>query len=285
MILMKGLQAKTVSNGSMEPKWIGVICLSLALHMGVLSLLLFAPDPFSTRKVSGPTVYEVNLVSLPTAKPKAPAKTVQADTGAKALPASKETVAAKRISTPPVEKKPVVIGKRTVERKKAVPRTEPKPEKPKVSPSKLIDQAVAKIKKNVRTQKKDQHLDQAISKIQNSVSKSETAGSGGAPVEGFAIRIYQMEVEERIKSNWQYPVNLTSPSKRKDLLATVVVNVSQDGTILKSWFIDRSGNAIFDASVMKAVDRSNPLPPFPEGYNKRQDEVEIRFNLSELEEN
>ncbi len=269
----------------MESRWVGVISLSLILHMGVLSLLLFAPDPFSSRKISGPTVYEVNLVSLPAAKPKAPEKAVQSESAAKPLSVPKETVAAKRISTPPVEKKPVVIGKRTVERKKSIPKPKPKPEKPKVSPSKLIDQAVAKIKKNVRTQKKDQHLDQAISKIQNSVSKSETAGSGGAPVEGFAIRIYQMEVEERIKSNWQYPVALTSPSKRKDLVATVVVNVSQDGTILKSWFTDRSGNAIFDTSVMKAVDRSNPLPPFPEGYNKRQDEVEIRFNLSELEEN
>ena len=269
----------------MEPKWAGVIFLSLLLHVGVLSFLLFAPDPFSTRKMTGPTVYEVNLVSLPAAKPKTPAKTVQSESSAKSLPVPKETVAAKRISTPPVEKKPVVIGKRTVERKKTVPETPPKPEKPKVSPSKLIDQAVAKIKRTVRTQKSDQHLDRAISKIENNVSKSEPAGSGGAPVEGFAIRIYQMEVEERIKSNWQYPVNLTSPSKRKDLVATVVVKVSQDGTILKSWFIDRSGNAIFDASVTKAVDRSNPLPPFPEGYNKRQDEVEIRFNLSELEEN
>ncbi len=269
----------------MEPRWAGVILLSLLLHMGVLSLLFFSLDPFSARKMSGPTVYEVDLVSLPTAKAKTPAKTVQSESAAKVLPTPKETVAAKRISTPPVEKKPVVIGKRTVERKKAVPETPPKPEKPKVSPSKLIDQAVAKIKKNVRTQENDQHLDRAISKIEKDVGKSGMAGSGGAPVEGFAIRIYQMEVEERIKSNWQYPVNLTSPSKQKDLVATVVVEVSQDGTILKSWFMDRSGNAIFDASVMKAVDRSNPLPPFPEGYNKRQDEVEVRFNLSELEDN
>ncbi|MCF8130389.1 MAG: TonB family protein [Deltaproteobacteria bacterium] len=283
---MEGLQVKTMSDRSMEPKWAGVIFLSLLLHMGILSLLLFTPDPFSARKMSGPTVYEVNLVSLPAAKPKAPAKTktVQTESAAKPLPAPKETVAAKRISTPPVEKKPVIIGKRTVERKKAAPKRPPKPEKPKVSPTKLIDQAVATIKRNARTQKKDQHLDRAISKIEKNVGKSGMAGSGG-PMEGFAIRIYQMEVEERIKSNWQYPVNLTSPSKRKDLVATVVVKVNQDGTILKSWFMDRSGNGIFDASVMKAVDRSNPLPPFPEGYNKRQDEVEVRFNLSELEEN
>ena len=281
---MEGLQKKTMSDRSRELRWGRFIFLSFLLHLCALSLFLFVPDSASTRKISGPTVYEVNLVNLPAAKPKTPARAVQSKAAGKTVPSSKKAVAAKRISTPPKKDKPVVIGKRTVERKKSVPKKPPKTKKPKVSPSKLIDQAVAKIKRNVKTKKKDQHLDRAISNIQNRVQKSETAGSGGTSVEGIAIRIYQMEVEERIKSNWQYPVALTSPSKRKDLVATVVIKVRQDGTILKSWFIDRSSNAIFDASAIKAVDRSNPLPPFPEGYNKRQDEVEIRFNLSELEE-
>ena len=282
---MERLQVKTMSDRSRELRWGRFIFLSLLLHLCALSLLLFVPDSASTRKISGPTVYEVNLVNLPAAKSKAPAKAVQSEAATKKVTDSKKAVAAKRISTPPKKEKPVIIGKRTVERKKSAPKKTPKPKKPKVSPSKLIDQAVAKIKRNVKTNKNDQHLDRAISNIQNSVKKSGTAGSGGAPAEGIAIRIYQMEVEEQIKSNWQYPVALTSPSKRKDLVATVVVKVRQDGTILKTWFIDRSGNAIFDASAIKAVERSNPLPPFPEGYNKRQDEMEIRFNLSELEEN
>jgi colicin import membrane protein len=282
---MEGLQVKTRSDRALEPRWSRFIFLSLLLHLVALSLLLFVPDPTSTRKMSGPTVYEVNLVNLPAAKPKASAKSVQPKRTAKKASSSKKSVATKRIRTPQKKEKPVIIGKRTVERKKTTPKKKPTPKKPKVSPSKLIDQAVAKIKKNVRTQKKEQHLDRAISKIQNNVERSETVGSGGSSVEGISIRIYQMEVEERIKSNWQYPVALTNPSKRKDLVSTVVIKVSQDGTILKSWFIDRSNNAIFDASVIKAVERSNPLPPFPDGYNKRQDEMEIRFNLSELEEN
>ena len=178
----------------------------------------------------------------------------------------------------------MIIGKRTVERKKKAPKKSSKPKKPSVSPSKLIDQAVAKIKKNVDNKKDDRRLDRAISGIENRVKDAETAGSGGTSSTGIAIRMYQMEVEARIKSNWQYPVALISPAKRKGLETTVVVKVKNDGTILKSWVLDRSGNAVFDGSVIKAVDRSNPLPPFPQGYNKSHDEVEIRFNLSELEE-
>ncbi len=280
---MKGLQVKTRLDQSREPRWRRVIILSLALHLVVFALLLFFPDPTPTRKMNGPTVYEVNLVALPAVKPKSAPKPTVSERVERKASTSVSAAPAKRISPPIREEKPVIIGKRVVERKKKAPEKLPKPKKAQISPSKLIDQAVAKIKKNVRTQKDDRRLDRAISKIQTRLNESETTGSEGTPLEGIAFRVYQMEVEARIKSNWQYPVALISPAKRKDLAATVVIKVSQDGTILKSWFLDRSSNVVFDGSVMKAVDRSNPLPPFPEGYKKSQDEMEIRFNLSELE--
>jgi hypothetical protein len=104
----------------MEPGWGRFIVLSILLHLGVLSLLLFVPDPASMRKLGRPTVYEVDLVSLPAAKPSASAKAVQSkraiqsERAAKKVTRSKKAVAAKRISTPKMKKKPVIIGKRTV---------------------------------------------------------------------------------------------------------------------------------------------------------------------------
>ncbi|MCP4577524.1 MAG: hypothetical protein GY846_14710, partial [Deltaproteobacteria bacterium] len=118
---MKGLQVKTRSNRAMEPKMSRFIFLSLLLHLGALSLLLFVPDFTSTRKMSGPTVYEVNLVNLPAAKPRASAKSVQPERTTKKVSSSKKSVEAKRISTPQKNEKPVIIGKRTVERKKSTP--------------------------------------------------------------------------------------------------------------------------------------------------------------------
>ena len=94
------------------------------------------------------------------------------------------------------------------------------------------------------------------------------------------MRIYQVEVETRIKSNWSYPVAVQD---QKKLEAVVMLKVSQDGTISKSWFKKRSADAIFDESVMRAIERSNPLPPFPEGYRKSYEEFEINFNLKDLE--
>ena len=93
--------------------------------------------------------------------------------------------------------------------------------------------------------------------------------------------IYRMEAEEWIKSNWSYPVALDS---EKDLEAIVVLMVKRDGTILKNHFEKRSAKAIFDESVMKAIERSDPLPPFPEGYRKSHEEFIISFNLKDLQE-
>jgi colicin import membrane protein len=42
-------------------------------------------------------------------------------------------------------------------------------------------------------------------------------------------------------------------------------------------------SALFDESVLKAIERSNPLPPFPDSYRMSQDELQITFNLSDLE--
>ena len=143
---------------------------------------------------------------------------------------------------------------------------------------------MSKIEKKVKAEKND-HLTQAISKIQTRAEGTAEKGSvrGNAEI-GITIRMYQMAVEEQIKNNWSYPVALISPKKLRDLEAIVLVKVKEDGTIMKSWFKDRSSNSIFDGSVLKAIERSDPLPPFPEGYRKSYDEIEIRFNLSELED-
>ena len=91
-------------------------------------------------------------------------------------------------------------------------------------------------------------------------------------------------MENRIKGNWSYSVALSGPESLKDLEAIIVVKVKSNGAIMESWFKQRSSALLFDQSVLRAVERSDPLPPFPEGYRKKYDEIEINFNLSDLEE-
>ena len=66
--------------------------------------------------------------------------------------------------------------------------------------------------------------------------------------------------------------------------AVVLLRIRKDGTVLETRFIKPSGNKLFDESVLKAIEKSKPLPPLPEGYEKNYEEIEITFkNLKDLE--
>ncbi|MBW1851442.1 MAG: TonB C-terminal domain-containing protein [Deltaproteobacteria bacterium] len=271
---MEALLTHPASDKSMEQKWSKMFLLSLVLHLAVFAMILFVPEPMPTRKIRD-TVYEVNLVEMPEGRRQSFKSRTKAKTG-KALSAPARAPFTKRLSKPKKKEKPVVIAKRTIKAKTQ----QIKP--PEDSSSKRIDKALAKIEKTVKEEKKDT-IDRAIPKLEARVKGSEGKQTAGVRAEnGITIHLYRMEVEERIKSNWSYPVALTGLKEEKNLETIVLLKVKNNGTILSFEFKTRSGNTIFDQSALKAVKRSDPLPPFPEGYRKTDDEIEINFNLSEL---
>lgn len=281
---MKGLHGKTGAGDQDGRRWTRGVVVSLLFHVLIFSLIFFVPESMPTRRISGAPIYEVNLVEMPSRSPSEGPK-ASAEKGGKAVASSKASPAARRITPPAQKEKPVVIGKRVVERKKEEKEEPRKAPQPKVSPSRLIEGAISKIEKKVKTEKSD-HLADAISRIETRTQGTDQKFSGarGGPEAGITMRMYQLAVEEQIKSNWSYPVALMDLKKRKDLETIVLVKVRQDGAILKSWFKKRSASSMFDGSVLKAIERSDPLPPFPEGYRRSTDEIEIKFDLSELEE-
>jgi colicin import membrane protein len=269
---MEALWVESSSNEGMEPRWSRVLILSFVFHMIIFSIILFAPESMPTRRISG-AIYEVNLVEMPTTK-QSPVRPGSEAKATQRLTVSERPSPAKRISMSENKEDLVVIGKKVI-----------KTNRPRVttSPSKLIDQAVAKIERKVKAEKRD-HVGQAISRLRAQLERGGgEEAKGDSADKGIIIRIYQMEVEQRIKSNWSYPVAIVEPEIRKTLEAIVVVKVNSNGKILKSWVKKRSSNVMFDQSVVKAIDRSDPLPPFPEGYRRTQDEIEINFNLRDLE--
>ncbi len=270
---MKNTDTKQGSNSLMEIKWSPMVVLSVVLHLAIFSVVLFVPEAMPTRRFEG-VVYSVNLVEMPAGAAVSRKGTSRARTVKKGKRVAKKSSQAKRIKVQKKKKKPVVIAKRTVEKKT------PTIKKPKVSSSELIDRAVSKIEKKVESEEEN-HVEKAISKLESEVSTP--VGSGPevvGPVGGIPMQMYQMEVEDRIKGNWSYPVALQS---KEELEAIVVVMVKRDGSILKTEMKKGSSDAIFDESVLRAVKRSDPLPPFPEGYRKSYDEIEIRFNLKDLQ--
>ncbi|MBW1672715.1 MAG: TonB C-terminal domain-containing protein [Deltaproteobacteria bacterium] len=172
------------------------------------------------------------------------------------------------------------------------------------SASELVDRAILKIEKKVKEEKTDD-LEKALSQIERKVKNDKTSQSEkilGRPEEGIktfsqggkggifgmssgigkGIQLYQMKIEDAIKNNWSYPVALINIKSKEVPEAIIIVTVRNDGKILKAWFRKKSNNPLFDDSVLKAVERSDPLPEFPPGYLKSYDEVEINFSLKDL---
>jgi len=266
----------------MEPSWKKMFLFSFLIHLGVFSLVFFVPESAPTRSLKG-VIYEVDLVELPVRRP-ARATGSRKAVAKKGVPIHKKRRTIKRIGRLKSKEKPIVIAKKVVRRKrKKTKRISP-------SPDKVLEQALAKVEKTLekkeREKKETNRVEEAISRIKEQVGKEESPKGpmgrrGAAP--GITLQIYKVEVESRIKSNWSYPAVIADPSKREELEAIVVLRVRRDGRISESRFKKRSGDAMFDESVMRAIERSDPLPPFPEGFLKSFEEIEINFNLRELE--
>ena len=256
-------------------RWVPMLALSLVLHLSVFSVILFIPGSIPSGRIRG-VIYEVNLVEMPsgtTLKKQGVGSGVD-KTGVdkKGKTVAKRNTRAKRIQGLRKEEKPVVIAKRTSKK----PTT-----KVKVSPSKQIDKAIAELKKKYKSDESSIRLERAISSLERKFGGRNGSDIGkGGTITGIPIMLYQIEVENWVKSNWSYPVAV----QEKKLEAIVILKVKQDGSILNSRFEKRSTDTIFDQSVLKAIDRSNPLPPFPEGYRRSYDEIEINFNLKDLED-
>jgi colicin import membrane protein len=270
-----------INQGQVYGQRLGImLAVSIVLHLFIFSAAIFLPGLSPSGDIDD-IVYEVDLVDMPSDIQSAASKAE--DTAAKA-----ET-SAKRIQ--PVEEKKISIEveKISINKKKtAVKKVEitPKTEKnAKSEDANHLNQAISDLKKKSRSEENQQtHLDQAISNLQNKVSGtgSGTAASGTGSIGSLSMRIYQETVKSHIEDNWSYP---SAIQNRKDLEVTVNLKIREDGTIMKYEFVKKSGDSIFDQSVLKAVERSNPIPPFPEGYEKSYDEFEFRFSLKELMDN
>jgi colicin import membrane protein len=276
---MENEKIRRHSEKLMEMKWSSMMVLSVGFHIAVFSMILFIPESFPARRSFDGAVYEVNLVEMPGRRSSA-SESKGVPAAQKAETILKKESRAKRIpEVPKPREKPVIIAKKTLEKVPAPV------EKPKVPPSELIDEAVSKIEKEVKS---EQHLDNALARLESKASETKSApgpqadeGSGGEGSPGSTImQIYQADVESLIKSNWHYPVAMDN---QKDVEAIVVLMVKRDGTIVKSSFEKRSGDDLFDESVLNAIERSDPLPPFPESFTRSNEEFEIKFNLKDLE--
>jgi TonB family protein len=116
----------------------------------------------------------------------------------------------------------------------------------------------------------------STSRLRTSLSPSTTVetpaiGAGGGP----AYANYAQAIKSLYQHAWEPP----RESSRDDAMVKVRVVILRDGTIRSASIIDRSGDAMIDASVEAALRRVEQAPRFPEGSKDKERVFVIGFNL------
>jgi colicin import membrane protein len=259
--------------------WIGMIALSVLCHALFFSGAIFLPGlRLNTARI--PSAVEVDLVSLPPAATQTQRPSRRSKASRKVKPVKKSEKTAP-IKAPAPTKETVSLAAKPLKVKSSV-------KKKNNDVSKAIDKAIAKIEKKA-SESRSLSVLQAIDKLRKkdqansamvdaSPDSSATGGIGKKTLE--LLDIYNAEIWNLIQKNWAYSEQIDQGPSNPE--AVVIVKIMRDGEIRDMWFEKRSASKYFDETVVKALKKSNPLPPLPDGFLKPYYDVGFRFNPSEL---
>lgn len=289
MVLRNGIPPKTL---------VLTFGISFLCHAVLIGAMFFLPE---YRKPMGnpfPSAINVSLVSFSAGPPAGEVSVAGvAVTQAKKAGLNKET---------PIVKKeiPVVKVEKAETVKKAVSLNPKKIQDKKVETSKLINNAIKNIEKKV-DESRSATVARAIDRLRNQVESSDNIKTAGVPGGGIkssapaggpggfgtgtgggtggavgAIDIYKAEIYYRIQQNWAYSEQLGGSNSER--MAVLVIKIMPGGEISDIWFERKSGNRFLDESAYRAVQKSNPLPPIPQEYDRSYYEVGLRFGTGGL---
>jgi colicin import membrane protein len=79
-------------------------------------------------------------------------------------------------------------------------------------------------------------------------------------------------IREKIESSWSIPF---MSSQKRNLETKATIKVRKDGRIVDIDIDKRSGNRVFDESVVRVLRMVDPLPPLPSSVTEDPLEVEL----------
>lgn len=80
-----------------------------------------------------------------------------------------------------------------------------------------------------------------------------------------------------LRNNWARP--LAGSRLRESVRAVVFFRIRRDGTLTNIALEESSGDSTLDASALRCVHDSNPLPPLPYQYDRNSLGVHFYFEL------
>jgi TonB family protein len=141
----------------------------------------------------------------------------------------------------------------------------------------------------MRSEQETRQVKSAIEGIRKRVTIGSTGAietgegaTGGASSGIMSIKhkIYYNLIWQRIRSVWVLPEKALGG--KKNLETIITIRIARDGQIEEMQFEKKSGNSYLDESALRAIKKSNPLPPLPPGMEGDKFDVGIRFTPSDL---
>jgi len=295
-----------------EPGFKQMLLISVLLHL-LVPVLYYTPL-FPKHKIEKPPVYRVNLVNKivknpqagrPEAAPVQKKPAVKPKPKPEPKPAVKPAIKPKPIPIPP-KPKPVPVKPKPKPKPKPEPKPEPvkpkpkpkpKPEtvKPRPQPKPEPKPAVTKAQENaldarlkkMRAAQKQKASEQArkdklaalraaaIAESSNIESPTTDAPVGMMDGKGDEAGVSAIAfVQEFIQQQWSFSKYQAAGNPE----AEMKLFYNAHGTLLHYKFLKKSGNSVFDESLIRAITKSRQLSqPLPESM-----EFHIFFNLKDM---
>lgn len=262
-------------------------CISLGVHLLLLGFVIFSPDWWAPSPSYMPSVIDVQMVDLAqisTSKgttPKeavapAPEKEAPKETEAPVSVSREEPAAKPEVSVAPVRKTTKSSLKyKTFKSEKVLKSALQRVEKKIDSmPPKPLEDTIKRLREKVAKEGKPGTAGDEATETGRAGATMGFGGRGGQK-EIELIDLYRLEIAYAVQKNWAFAEQLANGGKQR--VASIVFKVMPDGKLTDIFFTDHSGNTYLDDSAYKAIVKTSPVKPFPEGLNRAYIEMGLRF--------
>jgi protein TonB len=264
--------------------WFSAFIGAIGIHLLLAMLFVFVPGLLQRHRPM-PPVYTVRLFETANVPSPRPTKTERHAPKVKTRPATKKPREIKRV------KRAAQMPSSSVKtgHKKAISLHPKKPRHKKtqvvrkktIDAEELLKRRLRKIEQEVKKRREEAFIKERLRAIRSKV-KAKTKGTSIGPTEKWtgsesqseALRLYCTKIWADVRRHWVLPEQLLD---KRDLMSVVVVQIAQDGKILKAWHEQKSGYALFDRSALNAVKEAGPFPPLPRVLRPGPVEIGIRF--------
>jgi TonB family protein len=246
-----------------EENWHKMLMISAALHLVVLAALSFPVKKAFRKYDASKSYYSVNLVG-----DIGPGLGSMGEEKGKSIPAKQPEVL-----KPQKEAQKKIRPTPTREKEKDARSLAPKKTE-KERPQNVTKDDLKSVEERIRELKKRTGTSTVASSGRGTAGQSEFSGPGGAGGRLIdpALARYLVGVREKIETAWHIPF---ISSQQKNLEVNATIKIRKDGRIVDISIDKRSGNRVYDESVVRVLRMIDPLPPLPSSVTDDPLEVEL----------